>query len=155
MRFEDATVPQADAGTAAIAAELGAQTPLLERIHRALVRQPAVRAEDTQTFAFATGAYGAYVFSPAVPAVGGVEVSAWQSGLTGQPFVVLDGRLTPDQTEALVGIGAQGFVPVLFTVPSGDVARVRITRYSGHLTIASVGNPTAQTLVSVRVRACR
>lgn len=143
--------PQADAATAAIAAELGHHTALLERL---VDPGRPEYLEDVQTFAMASGAASAYVFDPAIPQTAEVEIEAWESGGAGVPLFVLDGNYTETQAANMIGAGASGYVPALFVIPANGVARVRRPSYSGELTICSLGAPTALALVTVKVRAC-
>lgn len=149
---ETQSVPQLDAGTAAVAAELGHHTGLLEQLVGAHARREHL--EDAQTFAFPTGAASAFVFTPAVPGTAEVEIEGWQSGSAAVPLYVLDGQQSAAQAAALVGAASSDFVPVLFAIPTTGIARVRIPQFSGKLTVCSLGTPTAVSLVTVKVRAC-
>lgn len=144
---------QQDAGTAAVAAELGHHTALLEQI--AAQGEYAAHQEDSMTFAFATGAAGAFVFNPAMAATDSIEIEGWLSGSAGVPVYVLDGQYTAAQAAALVSATASDYVPVLLTVPASGIARIRRPTYSGYLTVCSLGAPTALALATVRVKACR
>lgn len=153
MRSEDEhTVPQVDAGTAAIAAELGHHTALLEHIARGAERPE--RLEDAQTVALPSGSATAYSFRPAVPATASIEVEAWQGGAAGVPLFVLDGDYDETQAANLIGATATGYTDAVLTVPASGVARVRREQFSGVLTVCTLGSPTALTLVTVKVRAC-
>lgn len=156
MRSDEATAPPQrhhDAGTAAVAAELGAHTALLERMVAHLA--PTTELEDARTFAISTGAASAFVFDPAVPHVGDVEIEAWQSGNSGAvPIYVLDGKYTEAQAATLVNGATGDYVHVLLAVPNSGVARIRRPSFTGYLTVCSFAAPTAVSLVTVRVRTC-
>lgn len=149
-KLSPAAPAQHDAGTAAIAAELGTHTAHLETLVKQGHRERAL--EDAQTFAFPSGAAAAFTFTPAVPQTAAVEIETWQSGNPGVPFVLLDGEFTAAQVANLIPATASGYVPVLMTVPTGR-AKVHRRSFSGSVTIASIGSPTAAVFVTVRVRA--
>lgn len=142
-----------DAGTAALAAELGRQTALLEGIHEH-GRPLAAAIEDVATFAFTSNQ--AYSWDPGVPDIASVEVEAWISSYSAVPVVVFDGAYTAAQCLAMIADNTTtGWTPVLFCVPvNGGPVRVERAHYSGSLTVFAMGAPATHSLLcTLRIRA--
>lgn len=134
-----------DAAVAAMAAELGAQTPLLEQIAGHTAKPGGELLEDVQTFALGAGAAECAELS--VPSSArDIQVSVITTGTV----FVFDGDQT-EQAAALVptpGAGVAEYVPCLFLAGAGAEVGVRRPEYTGRITVYSPAGAD----VTIRVR---